>query len=90
VRVARLDDLPLRRPVSFLKLDIEGAEPLALAGAREILTSDRPVILSELHRKQLARVAGSTPREVIETMRGLRYRCHRLGRGRDRSPSRRH
>jgi FkbM family methyltransferase len=80
--VVRLDDVVERRPVAFLKLDIEGAEPLAIAGARDVLEHDRPVILSELHRGQLQRVAGATPRETIAMLAALGYRCFALDGGR--------
>lgn len=75
----RLDDYALRRPVHFIKMDIEGAEPLALRGARELLRADRPVILSELHPQQLERVAGYTPDDFIALMGELNYGCYRLG-----------
>ena len=44
VECVPLDDLFLHRRMSFLKLDIEGVEPDALAGARRIIARDRPVI----------------------------------------------
>jgi FkbM family methyltransferase len=73
-----LDTYPLRRPVSFIKIDIEGAEPLALRGARRLLQEDRPVILSELHPAQLMKVAGCTPAEFIAELERLNYRCYEL------------
>lgn len=79
--VVRLDDIVERRPVRFLKLDIEGAEPLAVAGARNVIENDRPVILSELHRGQLQRVAGTTPSATIATLAALGYRCFALDGG---------
>ena len=68
-------------PVSFIKADIEGAEPLAFRGADELLRTDRPVVLSELHPLQLGRVSGVTPAQFIAEMRGRGYRCHLLGAG---------
>jgi FkbM family methyltransferase len=48
VSVVALDDLLAELPaVDFIKLDIQGAEPLALAGARRLLARDRPVIAVE-------------------------------------------
>lgn len=81
VEVVALDAAALPRPVSFLKMDVEGAEPLVIEGARNLLSRDRPIVLSELHREQLARVTGTTPAAVIETMAGLGYRCHTLAEG---------
>jgi FkbM family methyltransferase len=81
VPVISLDMLALPRPVSFIKADIEGAEPLAFRGADALLRSDRPVILSELHPLQLDRVSGVTPAQFIAEMRQRGYRCHLLGAG---------
>ena len=44
--VVRLDDL-IKERVTFIKMDIEGAELFALRGARRILQESRPVILLE-------------------------------------------
>jgi FkbM family methyltransferase len=82
VPMVRLDEEPVRRPVRFVKIDIEGAEPLALRGARELLGTDRPLILSEINPRQLARVAGCSPEELIGEMRGLGYECALLENGR--------
>ena len=81
VPVVALDALELRRPVAFIKADIEGAEPLAFRGADRLLREDRPVVLSELHPHQLERVSGVTPAAFIAEMRARGYRCHLLGAG---------
>ncbi len=47
VRALRIDSLPVPRPVRFIKIDVEGAEPIALRGAAEILHADRPIIQFE-------------------------------------------
>src|SRR5262249_569141 len=60
VPLVALDALNLRRPIRFIKMDVEGAEPQVLRGAHQILRDDRPVILSELHPTQLARASGVT------------------------------
>jgi FkbM family methyltransferase len=81
VRVVALDDYPLPRPVSFIKIDVEGAEPLALRGAVRLLREDRPAILSEVHPSQLEQVSGVSPAAFIRQMHDLGYRCHLLGAG---------
>ena len=81
VPVVALDGLALRRPIGFIKADIEGAEPLAFRGAEALLRADRPTILSELHPLQLERVSGVTPAQFIAEMRTRGYRCHLLGAG---------
>jgi FkbM family methyltransferase len=47
VDCARLDDVSDVRPVSFLKVDVEGAEYLVLRGAEGVLLGDRPALLFE-------------------------------------------
>jgi FkbM family methyltransferase len=44
VPVVALDDVLIHQPVNLIKLDIEGAEPEALLGARETITRDRPAL----------------------------------------------
>jgi FkbM family methyltransferase len=81
VRLIALDGYPLPRPISFIKIDVEGAEPQALRGAARLLREDRPVILSEVHPSQLKLVSGITPAAFIAQIAGLGYRCHLLGAG---------
>ncbi len=79
VRMIALDRYPLRRPVRFLKIDVEGAEPLVMRGAADLLRTDRPAILSELHPRQLDAVSHVSADGYLEQMRSLGYRCHALG-----------
>jgi FkbM family methyltransferase len=81
VRLLALDALPLPRPIAFVKMDVEGAEPLVLEGAAKLLAADRPVILSELHAQQLARVSAQSPEAFLAAMRGLGYRAFRVEAG---------
>jgi FkbM family methyltransferase len=78
VPVVALDALNLRRPIRFIKMDVEGAEPQVLLGARQILRDDRPVILSELHPTQLERASGVTGDQFLAQVAALGYRAHRL------------
>jgi FkbM family methyltransferase len=79
VKLLKLDEYPLRRPVRFIKIDVEGAEPLALRGAADLLRTDRPIILSELHAAQLERVSGYTPEQFISDMKNYGYDTYSLG-----------
>lgn len=80
VKLITLDTYPLRRPVHFIKIDVEGAELLALRGARQLLKEDRPVILSELHPAQLSKVSGCTAAEFVAELESYDYKCHELRR----------
>jgi FkbM family methyltransferase len=81
VRVVRVDDVPRRGRVSFVKIDVEGAESLAIAGASAMLTADRPVLLVDLHPHLHHIVSGEGPAGLIGRLRAMGYRCHLLGAG---------
>jgi FkbM family methyltransferase len=76
VPMVALDDLALARPVRFIKMDVEGAEPQVVVGATRLLKDDRPRILAELHPTQLERVSGMTPEGFLNQLRALGYRAH--------------
>ena len=78
VPVVALDDLDIRRPVRFIKIDVEGAEPQVIRGARRILREDRPVMLSELHPTQLARSSGTTRDEFLAELSAIGYEARLL------------
>lgn len=78
VKLITLDNYPLRRPVHFIKIDVEGAELLAFRGAKQLLKEDRPVILSELHPAQLSKVSGCTAAEFVAELESYGYKCHEL------------
>jgi FkbM family methyltransferase len=87
VPLVALDALELRRPVRFIKMDVEGAEPRVLRGAGRILKEDRPVMLSELHPTQLERASGMDADQFLAQITALGYRAHPL-RGDDGAPER--
>jgi FkbM family methyltransferase len=78
VKLIALDGYPLRRPVKFIKIDVEGAELLAFRGATDLLQEDRPVILSELHPGQLAKVSGCPATEFIAEVETYKYKPYEL------------
>jgi FkbM family methyltransferase len=78
VPLVALDRLALRRPVRFIKMDVEGAEPLVVNGAERLLREDRPVILSELHATQLERASGATVDDFLDRMRALGYHAQTI------------
>lgn len=74
-RVVTLDGENFARPVRLLKVDVEGAEPLVFRGGRELLSEDRPLVLSEINPGQLAKVSGATPKGLISEMETVGYEC---------------
>jgi FkbM family methyltransferase len=62
--------------VSLLKLDIEGAELLALRGAKALIARERPAIVCEVDAEFLAGF-GQEPRDVVEFLGQWGYEAHR-------------
>jgi FkbM family methyltransferase len=81
VPLVALDALELRRPVRFIKMDVEGAEPQVLRGAARLLQEDRPLMLSELHPTQLERASGISADEFLAQIAAYGYRAHRIENG---------
>jgi len=73
VSVTSIDDLQLRHPVRFIKMDVEGAEPQVLHGAMRLLQADRPVILTEVHPSQLARASDVSVADFFKQLGQLGY-----------------
>lgn len=84
LRVAKiqLDGFAMPRPVSFVKIDVEGAEGLALRGGKELLARDRPTVLAEINPRQLLEVSGCSAEDLIGWMAELGFECHLLEAGR--------
>ncbi|HSE35392.1 MAG TPA: FkbM family methyltransferase [Candidatus Paceibacterota bacterium] len=67
VRIERVDDAlkPLGSPkVHAIKIDVEGFEPEAIAGASELIARDHPAILFEMVPERL-RARGSDPEALL-------------------------
>ncbi len=77
INLRKLDDLELSK-VDFVKIDIEGAEMLAVSGGRRTIAQHRPVVMSELHPKQLQLVSGATSAEYIGWFKQQGYRVFLL------------
>ena len=74
VQTIRLDDAIAQygiRPVTFIKMDVEGAEKLALEGASQLLSrSSLPLTILFEAFEQNTRAFGYTVRELLEMLRG--------------------
>ncbi len=75
VSIVRLDDLTLAMEhLDLLKIDIEGAEALAFAGAERTLEELRPEILLEYSPGLLQRVSGTEGTELLADLVERGYR----------------
>ncbi len=60
-----LDDLvPEKKPIGFMKLDVEGAELYVFLGARRILSESRPIVLFECASSGISGF-GITPAQIF-------------------------
>lgn len=75
--VALDDDLSRRdiRQVDLLKIDAEGAEPLVLAGAAKLLSSEHPPVMVIEVNPYCLRNAGSSAEALLELIKSSGYRC---------------
>jgi len=76
-------DLLLQRAgvgrVDAMKMDVEGAEPLALRGAAETIARDRPVLISEFYPRALESGAAGSPQAYLADLRRLGYELSVIG-----------
>lgn len=80
VPVKRLDDVLKELNVSrvdIIKLDIEGAEWIALCGALATIKSCRPILILEIGR-ETCRAAGYEPEALVEWLGSLNYRIEKI------------
>ncbi|RMH29523.1 MAG: FkbM family methyltransferase [Planctomycetota bacterium] len=80
VRVERLDDIAARAGagrISFMKIDVEGAEYKVLAGARRVLAEHAPAIWCELIR-EYPRRHGLEVADTVDLLRDAGYRAYLL------------
>jgi FkbM family methyltransferase len=74
VRCARLDDLVGgSRPVSLIKVDVEGHEADVLEGASELLERHRPALVVEIEERHLV---GRSVADVAQWIMSKGYACH--------------
>jgi len=75
VPALRWDDRFLDRRIDFVKIDIEGYEPIALRGMEQSLAIHRPVVLSEFAPSNLRDIGGVSSEEYLAWFRDRRYAC---------------
>ncbi|WP_421358111.1 FkbM family methyltransferase [Agrobacterium rosae] len=75
---SRIDDLVWGRPIHFMKMDIEGAEGIALDGAFETLSSSKPLIIMEFNENQLRQVSRISAAELFRKVLNFGYSGHAI------------
>lgn len=87
-RIVPLDAEEFLHPIRFLKVDVEGAEPLVFRGAERLLRNDRPLILSEINSPRMEEISGCSARQLIGEFQEIGYECRLLENGRPGRPLR--
>ena len=72
----RLDDIDLPK-ISFLKIDIQGAEVAALMGMHDLILKDRPAFFIEIEEHHLKKY-GTSSKVLIEYIMALNYSLLRI------------
>lgn len=75
----RMDQI-LNEKIDFLKLDIEGAEYLALVGAEDIIRKYKPIITVEFSLEMIKRQSGIDGVDFLDWISKIGYDGHILGR----------
>ncbi len=70
-------DGQIRRPISFVKIDVEGFECLVLDGMQETVKSDRPILLAEVNPLLLQPLGQSTG-DLLKRLARYDYRLFRV------------
>jgi len=69
----KLDDV-IKERVDFIKIDIEGAEYIALNGLKQILSSYKPTIISEFSPNSMPGIASITGIDYLNFLRKFDYK----------------
>lgn len=77
-KVAALDDLVGDNRIDVIKIDVEGAEPLAMNGAGKVLRRDRPIILSEINAGPMQQVSQVKAADYVRLLVSAGYDCREL------------
>jgi FkbM family methyltransferase len=82
VRMARMDESLAGAKPRVIKMDVEGAEPLAVAGMAALLQVEHPPLIIAEYNVDAAKQAGFAPREFIDRILAIqpRYAVEIIGR----------
>ena len=60
-------------PIDLIKIDVEGHEPAAIEGMRQLIARSHPVIVSECNEYWLQSCSNTSGREYIELLNSYGY-----------------
>ena len=72
------DELAHLTSIHFIKMDIEGHEPLALRGLTKLIRKHRPILLTEFSPENLEQHAHNDPLDFLEQVLDLYENLHIL------------
>ena len=78
VETTTIDQLALKK-LDFIKLDIEGYEPLAIKGGLKTISRCLPIITMEVWSDHLGSLDPNRPREVFPDLFNMGYRNGQIG-----------
>lgn len=64
--------------IDIVKMDIEGVEPLAWQGMRQLIQRHRPIVLTEFSPEAIRHQGFATPEEYLAMIRAMGYQLHIL------------
>lgn len=73
VKKIRIDDIEIDKPISFMKIDIQGADLFAMRGAKETIMRHRMPIIFE-YEKQLDQTFGTSFQDYVNFVGEIGYR----------------
>lgn len=77
VPAVKLDTFLQSEPrIDLIKMDIEGAEGLALAGMKQLLARDHPLVFTEFSPRALQARSGISPEAFLDSLRDIGYDLH--------------
>jgi len=72
MRAIRVDEI-VQEPVAFIKIDVEGHEPAAIEGMRDLIRRSHPVIVSECNEYFLKSCSGTSSGAYVELLNSFGY-----------------
>jgi FkbM family methyltransferase len=81
VKMKSIDDIAaaraIRRPVTFVKIDVEGFECAVLDGMKRLIDEDRPAVVLEINPRMLA-ARGDSSSELLSRLSSRGYVVYRI------------